>query len=411
MLVVVTGSAGRSAAPAWTTAKVIELAGTTVTVSKPVLVGRGTDRLWFPTLIKLADGRLVAIMSIDYDSVKKQPLATFFLSTDGGWSWDDMGVSGQPGSSLLLPNGDCLLLPVYLSSHPQGMTGRYQVIPAKQRIISEVKDKPLIVSGLPRKPTTVDMGNGSACFGFNGQTITLKDGNYLATLYGRYAGDEYYHLITVTSQDGITWQYCSTIATPAIIPRGTGGEGPTEAALCRLKDGRIMCTFRISSGLTYGQAWSTDEGKTWTEPTRDYVGDASLTMKDKQIRSVQPSLAVLRNGMVILSGGRPGVSVWINTERDGKDWAQINLSELHNASHPDEPHVVTDGDATKHSTSGYTEVIALNDHELLVIYDRLRGGWDNQVKDPTQTNSVWVVRLTLKSLGIPLSHELPTKRG
>jgi hypothetical protein len=62
---------------------------------------------------------------------------------------------------------------------------------------------------------------------------------------------------------------------------------------------------------------------------------------------------------------------------------------------PGEPHVTSAGDATKHSTSGYTEVVALDDRHLLLIYDRLRGGWDN-IGTPSQSNSVWVVRLTVE---------------
>jgi hypothetical protein len=241
------------------------------------------------------------------------------------------------------------------------------------------------------------MPDNSFSFGFNGQSVTLKDGSCLATIYGRYIGDTNYHLLAVASKDGQRWAYRSALATPAIIPRGSGGEGPCESALCRLKNGSLMCIFRISSGLTYGQVWSDDEGLTWTKPGRTDIGDATLTMQNAPMRSVQPSLAVLKSGVVVLTGGRPGVSAWIDQQGDGKEWSQVNLSGHHNDSIPLEPHVTTDGDATKHSTTGYTEVVALENGELLIIYDRLRGGWDNLSTDPAQTNSVWVVKMGIEA--------------
>jgi hypothetical protein len=258
------------------------------------------------------------------------------------------------------------------------------------------KQSELIITGLPRPPKTIDMPDNSYSFGFNGQSVSLVDGGYLATLYGRYVGDTNYHLLAVASQDGQQWKYRSTLATPAIIPRGSGGEGPCEAALCRLRNGQLMCIFRIASNLTYGQVWSDDDGVTWTKPGRTDIGDATLTMKNADIRSVQPSLAVLESGVIVLTGGRPGVSAWVDEQGEGKEWTHIDLSAHHNAAVPSEPHVTTDGDPTKHSTTGYTEVVALDNGDLLVIYDRLRGGWDNLSADPTQTNSVWVVKITVQ---------------
>lgn len=390
--------ASESVPASWSTAKVVDMPRLRVSVSKPALVSRSQGRLWFPTLVCLGNGELVAIMSDGHDTTANRPGAKFFWSADGGWSWSEPKPGMDVGSALRLPNGDCLLLPVYLASGSNGLTGAYQVIPKGTREILLSAGGDFVVSGLPRRPTTVDMADKRACFGFTGQTVLLKDGRYLATLYGHYVGDASYSLslVTVASKDGRTWTYLSTIATPAIIPRG-GGEGPSEAALCRLKNGRLMSIFRISSGTPYGQAWSEDEGKTWTKPYVDANGDPLLSMKDRRIRSVQPSLAVLEGGLTALSGGRPGVSVWINKRGDGKDWDPIDLSANHNACVPAEPHVITSGDFQKHTTSGYSEVVALDDRHLLVIYDRQRAGGRNAPDTPSQSNSVWVVRLTVET--------------
>ncbi len=382
--------------PGWKSAKVMDLSRHTVSLSQPVLVARNTGRLWFPTLIPLGAGRLGAVLNLDIDTPLQHPKAQYVWSKDGGWSWGDPVIAEHAEVVVHLADGDRLLLPFVLQSHPQGLTGRLQRIPrGEQKIIAE-KEGEMVISGFPRPPKSIDMQDGSYSFGFNGQSVTRKDGGYLATIYGRYVGDTNYHLLAVSSPDGRRWSYQSTIATPSVIPRGSGGEGPCESALCRLKDGRLMCIFRISSGLTYGQVWSDDDGQTWTKPGRTDIGDETLTMKDASLRSVQPSAAVLPSGVIVLSGGRPGVSAWIDERGDGAEWTRIDLSAHHNAQVPDEPHVTTDGDATKHSTTGYTEVVVLDDQNLLVIYDRLRGGWDNLSADPKQTNSVWGVRMSLR---------------
>src|SRR6266550_2278927 len=81
-----------------------------------------------------------------------------------------------------------------------------------------------------------------------------------------------------------------------------GKEGPCEAALARLKDGRLLCVYRMDSGAPYGHSFSDDDGKTWTEPA---------AMPD-DVFSVQPSLAVLKDGTIVLSGGRPGLFLWVD---------------------------------------------------------------------------------------------------
>jgi hypothetical protein len=361
----------------------------------PVLVSRSTDRVWFPILIRLDGTRLLAGMSVAADTAHLEPQAQFLWSDDDGLTWSGATKGEYPASSIRLANGDYLLLPSVLRAHPDGMAQYSQIVPRGKREIRKATQMDLRITGLPHRPRTIDLEDGRDAFGFTGEVLKRKNGEFIGMLYGKYIGDAYYHLVSVSSRDGKNWKYLSTIATPAIIPRGWGGEGPCEASLARLKDGRLMSIFRIGSGRTFSQAWSDDDGKTWTKPRIDAIGDASLLMKNENVRSVQPSMVVLKDGTVVLSCGRPGVSVWINEKGDGVDWKQIDISGHHNVFHPDEPHVFTDGDATKHSTSGYTEVVILRNGDLLVIYDRLRGGWDNLTTDPKQTNSVWVVRMAI----------------
>lgn len=44
----------------------------------------------------------------------------------------------------------------------------------------------------------------------------------------------------------------------------------------------------------------------------------------------------------------------------------------------------------------YTRIVILSDDKLLYIYDRAPNGWQALPKDSTETNSVWVMQVTLE---------------
>jgi hypothetical protein len=366
--------------PAWEEGNTVELQGVTVKLSRPVLVARSRGYLWFPTLMRLADGDLLALMSNYADAHVKTATAMISWSGDNGLTWSEPKEGFYGDSSLRLPGGDQLLLPYYLTPRSEGAMGAaYQVVPKGKRELRVVKEG-LSVTGWPRAVVSVAPELGLAGFVFNGNTVELKDGSYLATLYGTFKDTKRYSLVAAESRDGIRWRIRSTIADENCkLP---GKEGACESSVCRLRDGRVMCLFRMNSNVAYGQVYSSDEGKTWTEP-RALDG----------VASVQPSLAVLKDGTVVLSGGRPGIYVWVNLDGTGKDWQRVDVLANHNAFRT--------ADAIKNpaaggNTSSYTEVVPLDESNLLCIYDRIPHGWHAIPKESRETNSVWVVRLTLK---------------
>ena len=104
----------------------------------------------------------------------------------------------------------------------------------------------VLVAGWPRPDRSFAPQLGLAGFVFNGQTVTLKDGSFLGTLYGYFKDTKRYSLVAAESKEGVHWKIRSIIADErCALP---GGEGPCEAAMCRLKDGRLMCVFRLDSG-------------------------------------------------------------------------------------------------------------------------------------------------------------------
>jgi hypothetical protein len=363
------------AIPGWKLAGTEELKGMKVTLSEPVLVARSKGYLWFPTLTRRADGTLLALMSNYADLHTTQSTSQSAWSTDGGRTWSKLQPGLYSDSHVPLGNGDLLLLPYYLFPRKGGLGAPYQRLARGQPEL-EVRKEGLLVSGWPRPDRSFEPKLGLAGFVFNGQTVTRKDGSFLATLYGYFQDTKRYSLVVAESKDGLHWKVCSTVADENCqLP---GGEGPCEAALCRLKDNRLMCVFRMNSGAKFGQAFSSDEGQTWTEP---------MAMKDAF--SVQPSLAVLQDGTVVLSGGRPGLYAWFNIDGRGKDWQRIDIRAHHNACRPKEPI-----NRDEHSSS-YTEVVAVGDKEFLYIYDRIPCGWSVIPPGSSETNSIWVVRLSL----------------
>ena len=187
---------------------------------------------------------------------------------------------------LRLENGDGLLLPFNLYPDNGRMRGWYQTVSGKrgERKV-EFFDKALTVSGWPRPDRSFNEKLGLSGFGFNGQCVPAKTGEYLATMYGYFQGDQRYSLVLVESTDGIDWKFRSLIA--GADCKLAGGEGPCESVTVRLKDGRLMNVFRLASNVPYGQTFSDDDGRTWSEP---------VAMKDAH--SVQPSLVVMKDGAV-----------------------------------------------------------------------------------------------------------------
>lgn len=393
----------------WPEGKTYSLEGLTVAISAPVLVGRGKDAFNFPKIMRLPNGDLVATIEVTPESWDKER-NTVLWSNDGGLTWGDAQACPIATSArVLLPSGDLVLLPYRLYPRPDGMGGPYCLIPKGKREVRYVKDA-ITVTGWPRRPITSmeQLKHGQASFVFDGQTVTLKDGKYLVTLNGflEQPGSKNgafavwglrvkTSVVAAESGDGLHWKIRSVIADEHW--RLAGAEGPNEASLCRLKDGRLLCVFRSYGwALDYGQTYSSDEGRTWAEPTyAEYAW------------SVDPRLAVIPDGTVVLSGGRPGVLMWFSANGTGKDWQLIDLVDHHNAFHPDEAlrrYSSSPGGsfyARSGGSTGYTEVVAVDDAHVLCVYDRspegkmVRQASEKQVEDVGENWSVWVVRATL----------------
>lgn len=369
--------------PAWRDCQTIRLPEMQVTLSEPIVVGRSRGYFWFPNLWRMPNGDLLATISPVADAHMSSIPYLVTWSRDGGLTWREPIVTNDGGQTLLhLASGDAILLPYDLRPRAAGIGAPYNLIPAGTRDVQYVPSG-VLVTGWPSPVKMVIPGLDMAGFSFNGQTLQLADGSYLATVYGELVEPSGYRIYTVKSLDGVHWAVDTLIADKNCGV--TGPEGPTESALLRLKDGRIMCVFRVASRVNYGQCWSSDEGKSWTAP---------VTMAGPF--SVQPSLAMLADGTLALSGGRPGLQLWLNADGSGLTWQGIDIQAHHNACHPREAIATTVEHNHQQQTSAYTEVVAVDDNHLLYIYDRIANGWHPIPEAMDETNSVWVVRVTVE---------------
>jgi hypothetical protein len=154
--------------------------------------------------------------------------------------------------------------------------------------------------------------------------VELPDGTLLATVEGNFESDQIIptdyssmyetpvkcRSIIIASEDGgKTWFYRSTIAAPR--PEDPVGEGFGEPTMVLLDDGRLLCIMRTGHFYPLYACWSSDGGRTWTEPT--YTGLE---------RGCFPCLIKLLDGRLALAYGKRFPEGWskITPEGDALRW-------------------------------------------------------------------------------------------
>ena len=382
VLVYVSWTATLHAADA-ASARTVQLDGLSLRLAAPVLVAKSKGYLWYPVVHRLSDGGLVAVLNNYPDLAHSKPTAQLCWSTDEGRHWSRMQPGIFGGVGVPLTEGDLLLVPHWLLSRPNEEFGEVVRIPKGKQ--QAVPGGEFTVSGFPRSFQTHRPALGPhsdvGSFHITGRVLPLPDGGYLGMMTGRWEGaGEELRLIAIHSTDGRNWKYRSTIASREWK---LSAGGPNEGALARLKDGRLLCVFRHSVPVPFGHCFSTDNGRTWTEPE----------LMPDDVCSVKPCLSVLEGGVLALSGGRPGIHVWFNTEGDARKWQSIDLIAHHNAA-------TAPADALGKPT-GYVDLVALDSRTLLAIYDSRARDWDSHLghivpEDSNEFNRVWVVRMEIE---------------
>ena len=174
--------------------------------------------------------------------------------------------------------------------------------------------------------------------------LVLKDGTMLLTGYGRREGDKKIHSFIIRSiDDGESWHYYSILAEDK---EAKTPEGPNEATLVELVDGRIFAAWRDGSNLKY--AYSTDKGKTWG---KTFVHEGFPM-------ACSPHAILTSDNVLMLVSGRPNLYLLIDFTGTGENFQQ---------------HTIYEG-----STSSYGSLIDMGNGEILLFHDESDfGAWRN----------------------------------
>jgi hypothetical protein len=203
-----------------------------------------------------------------------------------------------------------------------------------------------------------------------GKLVEADHGYLIQAVYPRLAYDnaprlwvehktpafKYRTCVMYSQDDGATWHYLSTVASPEQYPLPAQAEGYCEPDLLYFGNGRLLCVMR-SGGNPAGTLMerytplvgcrSSDGGLTWTppEPIATY--------------GVAPVLLKMKSGIVVCLSGRPGFFLLFSTD-DGKTWSA--------------PHWVSKSNGPwGRSSSGYGQLIETEPGVLGVAYDEYAG--------------------------------------
>jgi hypothetical protein len=355
-----------------------------LSISEPVVVSRGPVGLkhwgpWqFPAIERLADGRLHISYHIEADSATAYGLPVgHAVSSDNGKTWQPLdGVPANGG--LLLANGDRLrsialrsrpvadlTLPAPIATRKGTYRATYNVY-ALEDLPAELRDgwrfarcragqnEWVEETATVHMPGEIRYSDDSVfTFPWMWRMTIAPDGAIWGFIYpwrapNRVLHEQWLPVFLRSTDNGHTWEMHSEIAykgDAAADAAWNKRDGFTEPHVAFLPDGSIMALLRTTDGNGIGpiySAYSNDGGKTWSAP--EVFDD----------RGVWPSFITLKNGVTLVTYGRPGVFVRATDDPAGRTWeSRITIVEP--------------GQVSKDSCS-YSDFLALDDHTALLVY-------------------------------------------
>ena len=362
-----------------------------IQIDAPVEVGHNTDYFWFPSLHKVGGNALVCAVIRSADIAQGKWPADLFVSIDAGATWrfdqaiDSYGhisFGEDAATTLMMPYE---LWPISADDKRNGTAPGHMLKMADGVLTVEARE--IRFGAFPAD--FADYHEDEILLHHTGNILRLADGSLCTMLYGKFAGDERYRNFAAASDDGgFIWSYLGTVATENDAPAAP--EGPNESDVQLLDNGDLLCVYRVGGDWDFHKSYNADGGRTWSRSERM-----------EGLWSVQPRLARLGNGALVLTGGRPGLFCYLCTDGKGEAWQAVNLGAHHNAAVACEGQRFSDafgraqtGEHPAMSTS-YTSVMPWGTDGLLVTYDRLSNGWSGAPGPHGEVNRVFSVVLNI----------------
>ena len=328
-----------------------------------IVADRG--RCWFPQsgYALDTDGTLVLEVSQGADThdrscARQMPLGVVYTSVNAGRSWSPAWFVGdrlsswrglRPGPSfcgsagLPHPSGDGLICPDDPARPPYIDHRGIGVLELNATLWSRPPGAQLpIVTPLPRRIVlTCPPGAGIPVGWFRGgpSPAAGPDGLFrLATCCSKDcdAHEPTATLVVFHSRDGgWTWSGISTV--PRWGPLFTAGYYPRDAeiALGVVDNSSLLIVNRVTTDIegsqhkyvNYTMLWSDNLGRSW----KRFGPDRNVSRSMAGQWSVLPRMLQLPSGELLLSGGRPGIFVWVGGRDEGREWRRVNICAEHNA--------------------------------------------------------------------------------
>jgi hypothetical protein len=312
-----------------------------------LFAGPSVRRRGFPSLRRLPSGRLLLAFEAGTGPDPRNDAAIFLShSDDDGATWDEPfpvyanpGWQSLPMGGLALLGGDRVRLVVGRLKFDLTLGGDEPITDWETGYLDSSdggRTWSTLSPELRLFPTWTEPYGAS-------NPHRLSDGRLLWATIGTVGRDEQW-------QSGVFWTDASGGAiSPVTLIAAAPDRNYADTDLARLPDGRFLAVIREMTTRRSHQAWSADEGRTWTAP------------RETGFRGSNHKLFALRGGAIACAyreedPSRRGVSVSI-TDDLGETWRFVG--QLYAAA-GDAAHVPG-------SLCGYPDVASLGDGRLAAV--------------------------------------------
>lgn len=250
-----------------------------IALGRPRVVMRGP---MFPSMLRVGAGSIVLAAA----SSEEHSEARSIRSDDLGETWRPVAV-GLPTlarpSAIQLADGRALAT-AYLTEPIDGEPGWYRTRRWESDDDWRTLRGPHTDGRLYLPPDRFDPARVQW---FHGNTIEMPDGELLAAMQGRDAGNDFRTYLAASDDRGVTWHFVAEIASLGTIEdpdgatrRGWTLHGPCEPAVAHLGQGRLICVARLVDD---------DRDPPMAEPTETYRDLNDTIAGDDVYRSGRPA--------------------------------------------------------------------------------------------------------------------------